>query len=230
MIFYDLAAIAILIFAVNKNAKIGFAQTVTALVGKIAAFFVSMFIGKAFSKLIYEVFIGKKVTSLLSEYINDGDSVSEILAALNEVSDSLPSFMANFYGISNSQYLENKINSSVANVIEFLEEQIVQPAVTGFIHIILFVISFAILSFLVHHFSKAVGFVFKLPLIKTVDRFCGGLLGLVQGGINLYLVALAARFILYFLSEQPQFFNENLIMDTFIWSRIYLFNPFQFLK
>lgn len=230
LVLYDAAAVLILLLAVNKSARIGFAETFTAFVGRIAAFFGALFIGKAGSQLIYNLFLKNRLRRFLQEAIADSTSMNEILESLREAADALPDFVANFYGISDSQQLQNAVGNSITNAVEALEQQLVEPAVTGFIHIVLFLLFFALFCFLVHHFAKAVGFVFKLPVIKTVDRFFGGVLGLLQGCINLYLIALAARFILYFIPNPPAFFNESLIMDTFLWSRIYQFNPFQFLN
>ena len=230
LVLYDAAAVAILLMAISKTARVGFAETITSFLGRIAAFFAAMFIGKGGSQLIYKLFLDNRIAKFLEESIADSASVSDIMSSLEAASDTLPDFVANFYGISNHRFLEESMSNSIVNVVEVLEAEIVEPAVTGFIHIVLFLISFAVLCFLVHHFAKAVGVVFKLPVIKTVDRFLGGILGVAQGCINLYLVALVVRLILYFIGDPPRFFNENMIMDTFLWSKIYEFNPFDFLK
>ena len=230
LVLYDALAVAILLMSVSRSSRIGFAQTITSFLGRIAAFFAALFIGKGGSRLIYKLFLDNRITGFLEEAISDSASVSDILESLEAASDTLPDFVANFYGISNSRFLEESIGNSIVDVVSMLEQEIVEPAVTGFIHIVLFLISFAVLCFLVHHFSKAVGLVFKLPIIKTVDRFLGGVLGVAQGCINLYLVVLVVRFILYFIGDPPALFNENMIMDTFLWSKIYEFNPFDFLK
>jgi len=229
-VLYDAIALIILLMSISKTARIGFAQTITALVGRIAAFFGAMFIGKSVSKLIYELFLGRHVESFLEESIAGSTEISDIVSSLQDAVDTLPDFMANFYGLDSHIDLEGALDTSIADVVSLLEEQLVEPAVTGFIHIVLFLISFAVLCFLANRFAQAVGLVFKLPIIKTVDRFFGGLLGILQGGINLYLIALVVRFILYFISDPPALLSEAVIDETFLWSRIYYFNPFDFLK
>lgn len=229
-VLYDAIAVVILLISISKSARIGFAQTVTAIAGRIAAFFGAMFIGKSGSQLIYDLFLGSRMESFLEESIAGSTNIGDIVSNLQEAVDALPDFVANFYGLSNHIDLEAALDTSIADVVTVLEEQLVEPAVTGFIHIVLFLISFAVLCFLVNHFAKAVGLVFKLPVIKTVDRFFGGLLGIVQGGINLYLIALVLRLILYFVSDPPALLSEAVIEETFLWSRIYHFNPFEFLN
>ena len=229
LICYDAIAVVILLLAVSKSARVGFAQTITAVLGRIAAFFAALFVGKAGSQLIYTLFLDNRIMRFLEETIADSATASEVLESISQAAETLPDFMANFYGLTGSQ-LESSVTDSVVGAVRALEEQVVEPAVTGFLHIVIFLITFAVLCFLVHHFSKAVGLVFKLPVIKTVDRFFGGILGILQGGINLYLIALLVRFALYFISDPPAFLNEGLIMDTMIWSRVYEFNPFEFLK
>ncbi len=228
LVLYDALAVGILLLAVNKSARVGFAQTVTAFLGRIAAFFAALFIGKAGSQLIYRLFLKKGLTNFLRESIADSATVSDIAQSLELAADSLPDFVANFYGIGNSETMLEALGGSLSDAVTVLEQQLVEPAVTGFLHIVLFLLSFFILSILVSNFAKAVGFAAKLPIIHTVDRFLGGILGILQGGINLYLIALAARFLLYFLGDAPAFFNEDIIADTFLWSRIYAFDPFDF--
>ena len=230
LVLYDAIAVGILLMTVSKSSRIGFAQTITSFLGRIAAFFAALFVGKGGSRLIYKLFLDNRITKFLEESISDSASVGDIVESLEIAADTLPDFVANLYGISNKKFLEESIGDSIVDVVTVLEREIVEPAVTGFIHIVLFLITFAVLCFLVHHFSKAVGMVFKLPVIKTVDRFLGAILGILQGCINLYLVALLVRFILYFIGDPPALLNEHIIMDTFLWSRIYEFNPFDFLK
>lgn len=229
LICYDAIAVVILLLAVSKSARVGFAQTITEVLGRIVAFFAALFVGKAGSQLIYTLFLDNRIMRFLEETIADSATASEVLESISQAAETLPAFMANFYGLTGSQ-LQSAVTDSVVGAVRALEEQVVEPAVTGFLHIVIFLITFAALCFLVHHLSKAVGLVFKLPVIKTVDRFCGGILGILQGGINLYLIALLVRFALYFISDPPAFLNEGLIMDTMIWSRVYEFNPFKFLK
>lgn len=229
LICYDALAALILLLAINKSARLGFAQTIVGLLGQICSFFGALFLGKAGSRLIYQLFLGKRVLRFLEESLGDAVSANDIISSLSETADSLPTFLANFYGLSDDA-LQNSIGSTVRDAVQLLEEQVVEPAVTGFLHIVIFLIAFAVFSLLARHLAKAVGLMFKLPIIKTVDRFCGALLGILQGGINLYLLALLARLVLYFVNDPPGFFNERLIMDTLIWSRIYEFNPFTFLK
>ncbi len=229
-VLYDAIAVVILLMSISKTARVGFAQTITALVGRIAAFFGAMFIGKSGSRLIYDLFLGRRMEDFLEESIAGSTNIGDIVSSLQEAVDALPDFVANFYGLSSHIDLEGALDTSIADVVSVLEEQLVEPAVTGFIHIILFLISFTVLCFLANHFAKAVGLVFKLPIIKTVDRFFGGLLGILQGGINLYLIALVVRFILYFVSDPPALLSESVIDETIIWSRIFYYNPFDFLK
>lgn len=229
LVLYDAAAVVILLIAVSKCAKVGFAETITTILGRIASFFAALFLGKALSQLIYKVFLENRIYRFLSETIGENLSFSDVMESINEAAETLPPFMANFYGLTGNG-LETAVGDTVIGAVRALEDQIVEPAVTGFLHIVIFLICFVVFNFLAKRFAEAVGVVFKLPVIKTLDRFAGGLLGVVQGGINLYLVALVLRFVLYFLSDPPALFNESMIMDTLIWSRVYEFNPFEFLK
>ena len=229
-VLYDAAAVIILIVALTKSANRGFASTVVNIVGHIAAFLGAMLIGKGASPLIYSLFIRGHVQNFLADNVSGAVSISQAMSEVYQAAESLPPVVANFFRVSDLEQLEASLGSTVTNILVTLEQEVIGPAITGFIHIILFLVAFTVLCFLARHIANAVGLVCRLPLVRTVDRFLGGALGVCQGGINLYLIALAARLVLYFIADPPEFFNESVIMDTFIWSRVYLFNPFGFLK
>jgi len=230
LICYDALALLILLLLVNRGAKRGFAETVTAVAGRIAAFFGALFLGKAGSQLIYDLFLGRKIRRFLREAIGSSSSAGEVLESISEAADALPDFIRNFYGLSDQGSLGEALESSLHDAVQALEEQLVEPAVTGFLHILIFLISFALLCLLVRYLSKAVGVLFQLPVIQTLDRFLGGVLGLAEGCIDLYLLALVLRLVLYFIPDPPLYFNEGMILDTVLWSRVYGFDPFAFLK
>ncbi len=229
-VIYDIAAVILLLMAYSRGAQEGFAKTITNILGHIAAFFGALFVGKIGSALIYSMFLQERTLQFLRQNLMGSVDLSELVDNLQRASASLPLVVRNLFQVSDLTHLEGKLSSSMGNAAVVLEQELIGPAITGFIHIILFLIAFSILSFFAHQASNVVGGVCHLPVIRTADRFLGGLLGLLQGGINLYLIALAARFVLYFISKPPVFFNERIIMDTYIWRWIYQFDPFKFLQ
>lgn len=230
LICYDAVALLLLLLMVKRGSERGFAETVTAVVGRIAAFFGALFLGKAGSQLIYDIFLSRKIHRFLREAIGSSSSAEEVLESISQAADALPDFIRNFYGLSDRGSLGETLSGSLRDAVQALEEQLVEPAVTGFLHIVLFLVSFALLSLLVRYIAKAVGVLFELPVIQTLNRFLGAILGLVEGCIDLYLLALVLRLALYFIPDPPLYFNEGIIMDTLLWSRVYRFNPFAFLK
>lgn len=229
-VLYDAAAVVLLLLAVSRGSAKGFARTTVDVLGHVAAFFAALIVGKSLSALIYSLFIGRPVNRFLedalAQSIDNGDMLESLQAALDE----LPGFVAHFFSGANQTQLEHAVTGAVSNVVQSIEEAIVRPAITSFIYIILFFIIFAVLCFFVKRLASGVGLVFNAPILRPADRFLGGVLGLLQGGITLYLIALAAHFVLYFLQDPPRFFNERVIANTYIWSWIYNFNPFRFLQ
>ncbi len=228
-VLYDATAVVLLLLAVSRGSAKGFARTTVDVLGHVAAFFAALIIGKGLSAFIYNMFVGGPVNRFLEDTLAQAIDNGEFLPSLEAALEGLPPFVAHFFANTDSWQLESAFNGAVSDVVQSIEQTVVQPAITSFIYIILFVVLYAVFRFLVKRFASGVGLVFKAPLLRPADRFLGGVLGLVQGGITLYIISLAAHFMLYFLQDPPRFFNERVIASTYIWDWVYHFNPFQFL-
>ena len=70
---------------------------------------------------------------------------------------------------------------------------VVESIASSFIYGILYILSFALLLLLLHVLVGAMGLVFKLPGLRGLNALGGGLLGLIEGALLLFLAVWAAR-------------------------------------
>lgn len=229
-IMYDLAAVVIVLLTVSYSSQKGFAATIVGVAGHIAAFFGASFLAKLGSQILYTTIIRGKVMEFLETRLFDAGEVGDLFSQLQEIVSELPKLAANIVSSAglDEAALSSAIGSTVSNAVKVLEQSVIRPAVTGFLSAALFVVLFFVFSILARSLTKAIRFVFRTPLLMPIDRFFGGVIGVAQAGIYLYLICVAFHLLFSFVGSM-QYLNQNIILDTFIWSRVYTFDPFSFL-
>ena len=70
---------------------------------------------------------------------------------------------------------------------------VVESIASSFIYGILYILSFALLLLLLHVLVGAMGLVFKLPGLRGLNALGGGLLGLIEGALLLFLAVWVLR-------------------------------------
>ena len=80
---------------------------------------------------------------------------------------------------------------------------VVESIASSFIYGILYILSFALLLLLLHVLVGAMGLVFKLPGLRGLNALGGGLLGLIEGALLLFLAVWVARRLGVSFEAQP---------------------------
>ena len=63
-----------------------------------------------------------------------------------------------------------------------------------------------------------------LTIFAELTPFLGGLLGLLQGSLNLYLVCIGLKLLFYLLGGM-KYCNQGIILDTLVLSKLYTLDP-----
>jgi uncharacterized membrane protein required for colicin V production len=221
---YDLAAVLILLQTVAYSSRRGFATGIFRLVGQLAAFFGATYLSRTGAELIYNGFLKTEVTAFLNRSLQGGQ-VAEIVSQLEAGLEQLPHLSANILSMGiDLDAISQALANSVAGVGTTLEQAVIGPAVRGFVSVVLFLLLFAVFGVLVRVLTSAIHFVFRSPILAPIDRFLGGLLGLLQGSLNLYLVCIGLK-LLFYLVGGMKYCNQGIILDTILLSKFYTFDP-----
>ena len=84
---------------------------------------------------------------------------------------------------------EETVRETGASLITAVVESIAQSVIYG----VLYILSFLALLALLHVLFKAMGLLVKLPGLRGLNALGGGLLGLIEGALLLFLIVWAAR-------------------------------------
>ena len=148
-------------------------------------------------------------------------SISQLQAGL----DQLPQVLGNVLDMAlDVDAITQAVSQGTSSLASVLEEAVIGPAVLGFVSVLLFTVCFALLGGLVRLLTSAIHFVFHSPILLPIDRFLGSVVGLLQASVNLYLVCILLRLVFYLFGGM-RYCNQQIIMDTFILSKFYTFDP-----
>ncbi len=105
---------------------------------------------------------------------------------------------------------------------ESLVEIILQPLVLSFLEMLAFLLIFIAVSAIIKLLIHASQIFNKLPLLGGVNRFFGGICGLLEGAVSIYIVGILLRLIAA-AAGPDQFFTIDLLEETKVLSSIIFF-------
>ncbi len=222
-IIIDIVLIAILISCIFDGRRKGFVKMVLSIIATI----VSIFIGKEFSTpvamWIKDAFVHDRITASIEKAI-----ASSVANGTQAIADAVPSYITGAceaVGVSADRLFANI--GSFANAAE-IAESISVAAESAFINGALMVVSFcviyAISSFVLSFAVSAINRIFKLPILRTLNKTLGAALGGVKGVVIVFVVSGIIGVAAMFMSN-PEFIHavEQTVIQQKVWTTIISF-------
>lgn len=198
----DIIIIAIVVLFVIIGVKRGLAKTILNLAGLVLTAVSAYYISSFLSQLFYDMFIKQTVITNTQQIIEQNGidyAVSNCLEAVPQWVNGIISFIVGAFGISLNEFQNQitvpaNISSSASQVIE----SVLAPVVTSVLSIILVIILFIIILIIVKKLVKLVLRIFNIPVIKQINQFLGGIVGLAEGLLIVFIavniISMAAGF------------------------------------
>ncbi len=141
------------------------------------------------------------------------------------LSDALPDGIAD--DVKN--YIDEKkpsddffsLNDQKSKAAEYIETEIVRPVVLKAVRVIAFGFIFTVVMIAVKIIARTAGIVKKIPIVGGVDRFLGGILGLVQALLILTVATAIIIVITNLTDNSMKLFNSTVISDTILFKYLY---------
>lgn len=187
----DIIIIAIIVLFVIIGVKRGLAKTILNLAGLVLTAVSAYYISSFLSQLFYDMFIKQTVITNTQQIIEQNGidyAVSNCLEAVPQWVNGIISFIVGAFGISLNEFQNQitvpaNISSSASQVIE----SVLAPVVTSVLSIILVIILFIIILIIVKKLVKLVLRIFNIPVIKQINQFLGGIVGLAEGLLIVFI-------------------------------------------
>lgn len=168
------------------------------------------------------------LANVISDNISKGTAFGQIDSAVNEIAESLPSFMS---GIADSIASEDRITDVVISILdvetedfaETITDNMVKPVVVVPMRALIFLILFVIIVVALSLLSKLLTKINDIPLVGGVNKVLGAIAGVVQGAIVIFLVCIFIQVVIALSGNELIFLNTMTIDETFIFRKIYYF-------
>lgn len=168
------------------------------------------------------------LSSVISNNISNGTSFGAVNKAIEEMAQSLPSFMS---GIADSLVAEERINDIVISILDAdsddyaaaITDNVVKPVVLVPMRALIFAILFVIILVVLNILAKLMKGINRIPLIGGVNKFLGAIAGLVQGAIVIFLICIFVQVVIALSGNELIFLNTMTIDESFIFKKIYYF-------
>ena len=172
------------------------------------------------------------LTEVLAQNIKNSaiaDSVNEIIDKVGETVPALDLKGKTIEDLDSGTIVVSVVQSSGnpgKAVLDNVAKPIVLVPLRTIIFVVLFILIFIILSIVI----KATSVINKLPLIGQLNSLLGGVAGLLQGLVIVFIVVIIAHMAVELTNNTLIFLNDMTINKSFAFSKIYNFSFLDFLN
>ena len=220
-IVFDLVMLALLLVVAFAYARRGFAAGLVQFVGNLASLIGALVLSHQASPLLFEKFFQNGfVTSIQNTLTAEG--TVNIQSTIEKYAGFLPESIKESLTASASGLLD----SGAPDMAVKLVDEVIAPLLTPIIAIVLFFVAFALCRLLVGLLVAVLTNVNRIPVMGSVNRFFGFLMGLLAGVVDLYLVLCAVWAVIVITGGSIGFLNDQALAGSIAYSLFGRFNPF----
>ncbi len=223
-ILLDIGFAVIILLCVVFGYRKGFFKSMTGLIGAVIAMFLAWVLAGVIANAMYwGIFRGMLIENISSVLSNDAlASFSEKAA---QVTASLPGFLnsaMNSQGITAAQ-IEQSLQTAGSNAAGATAD-LISPVVIWLLQLLLTVLLFFLLLVFVRLALKALGKVFRIPVLRQVDGILGGIFGICKGAVYVFLACVLLQLIMPVTgsSAEPM---KQVLDQSYIYQFVFYNNP-----
>lgn len=217
-LFLDISIVAVVAISMIICAVNGFAYSIVSLAGKLAALAVSLTFCNPVAIWIFNAFLKSNIVDMVRGRILEFASTDELITNIETFANSLPSWMSGslkIEGIPLGDWIASLAGRLDINALsEAIVSGAMQPVIVAMLGIITFFVIFTVLSFASSLLASAMKLVNKVPIMGKINALLGAVIGVVQGTVFVFLIALALRFGILISGDKLPFIAEKDIDDT----------------
>ena len=211
---YDLLFVVVLILTASSGWRRGFVSSLMLLIGGVAGIFGAVLVARTAGPVIYNDYVGasiaEKVSATLAESGGDAAAAVQSLTFLPEsIRQTLVDTMTEITG------------EATPHVIEVLE-----PIVLPLIQVILFLVVCVAVRWRFRALAWALRGCNSIPLVGSLNRLLGLVLGALTGVLNCWLLSLGLWLAGMLANGQVEFLRSSVMGQSLIYSLLSGLNPF----
>ncbi len=228
-IIIDVAICALIVLIAVRSYKKGFAAALLGLCGSLISVFAAFKLSPLLSSTAYNVLFKNRIITAVSDRLGEG--FSNVAEAIDK---TVPSFIyraAQSLGVDISATTQLGETASLA---ESIEASIISPVVLLILRIVAIILLFAVFSFLVKLLSKLFKGLNSLPLLGSLNKLLGFLLGIISGCLFAAVICSLVSAITGLFGGKLLFITSAELAETNVFSffsgLLSLFDPVSLIK
>lgn len=230
-IIFDLLLIAAILYYFGRGWRKGFLSTLVHVVGYVLACYGAYIGSRALAETIYQLFIRQKLIRSVGDALQNSAASADVSASIGAVLQTMPKmlqgFVTSFFGGVEGLTKEfgGMLSGTAETVSIAVADQMLYPIIYTVLQAISFLLLFFAIMVLVRSLSKIFRGVRHIPLIGPVNSLLGGVLGLVQGMVIIFIVVMALHLFIGLTGGNIRYLNDEAIGQTYLFRYVYNWNP-----
>lgn len=224
----DIIVIALIAVCAVVSYRNGFLRSFVAFIGTAVAFVAAVMMSEPLAANTYDVMLEEKVAVAVEESIEEYgiEGVENVLEKTDVIIEMLPASLANVVGTKiTDDLIEEKflefMEENGGNISAALSGKIIEPVLTGTIQILIFCLIFIVGGMIMKLLSRLVGGVRYVPLFGSLDRMLGGVFGLIQGMLYVFVLAAVLWLLIQITNDSLPFMPQASVGETVLFGRFF---------
>jgi uncharacterized membrane protein required for colicin V production len=186
----DIIIIAVFALLFFIDFKRGIAITILNVAGVALTGFLAYHISNFLASWVYTAFVQQTLTTNLQQMIDTqgiNSAIANSFSALPNWVMGMLGFFLSIFGLDSSVYTNDfQVSNSAATAVSASVENLIQPVITGMFRLVIGVVISIIIFIIIKILVKKLARVFKIPVVKQINKLLGGVLGLAEAAILVF--------------------------------------------
>lgn len=209
----DIIIIAVFALLFFIDFKRGIAITILNVAGVALTGFLAYHISNFLASWVYTAFVLQTLTTNLQQMIDTqgiNSAIANSFSALPNWVMGMLGFFLSIFGLDSSVYTNDfQVPNSAAAAVSTSVENLIQPVITGMFRLVIGVVISIIIFIIIKILVKKLARVFKIPVVKQINKLLGGVLGLAEAAILVFFAVNIFSGVLEF--SNPEMLNNPMI-------------------
>lgn len=209
----DIIIIAVFALLFFIDFKRGIAITILNVAGVALTGFLAYHISNFLASWVYTAFVQQTLTTNLQQMIDTqgiNSAIANSFSALPNWVMGMLGFFLSIFGLDSSVYTNDfQVSNSAAAAVSTSVENLIQPVITGMFRLVIGVVISIIIFIIIKILVKKLARVFKIPVVKQINKLLGGVLGLAEAAIIVFFAVNIFSGVLEF--SNPEMLNNPMI-------------------
>ena len=212
----DIIIVAVFALLFFIDFKRGIAITILNVAGVALTGFLAYHISNFLASWVYTAFVQQTLTTNLQQMIDTqgiNSAITNSFSALPNWVMGMLGFFLSIFGLDSSAYTNDfQVPNSAAAAVSTSVENLIQPVITGMFRLVIGVVISIIIFIIIKILVKKLARVFKIPVVKQINKLLGGVLGLAEAAILVFFAVNIFSGVLEF--SNPEMLNNPMISGT----------------